>query len=1010
MRLKAHSLLFLFLSVQLSVVAQRKVTIHEKHQSITTVLKKVEAQSGYIIGFSPTIFQDWPEVDLDYTRISVPELLDSLFAGLNFEYRLSGKTVIISRLPTYNGPLYTDLRGRVVDAAGEPLSGVDIQVDGTAVRTRTIDDGSFSVPVSGFYTPVTISYVGVGSKQFTLSNKFYHEHDLVLQPEAVNLNEVVVEGYGKTTSRLSTGTSYTMKSKDMENQNVSNVLGALQWQIPGLSIRRANGVAGSSYETMSRGRHSILQGNDPLYIVDGVPLPANSFIGVIGTGTSLGLNGASSLNGISPDNVNSVTVLNGADATAIYGSRAANGAILIDMKKGISRKLRLNADVSSGLIHTMNVSPLLNTQQFLQLRRDAVSNDGRLVNVSTVPELGWDTTHYTNFQRLVMGNAARAWNGRLALTGGGPTTYFLLSGNTHVQSTVFPGKTQDLRQSVYGYLHTSSSDGRWKTVVSGMYNWQQLLLPLEDLTTYIGLAPNIPDSLKNGLPLTPNTYQLGIYTLLGHVQSSWQWKPFLSVEGSLGFYRMGSAEEGVTGMDTNLSFNKYSSRIAEGLVRYSAAAGPGLLELVAGGTWQDERRDSMAINSGTLTKGRLDYDYSGWFGRGKYTVGDRYILTASGRRDRSSRFGGGNQMGNFYSLGWAWIFSEEAFLKGSKVFSYGKLRGNYGTTGNDQVLTLGNPDLRWELNRNAELGLDLGFLKEKLVFSLVAYRSWSGDQVLNKNLGSGIGLENLPVKVINDGLELVLRFNTGKAGGWQWSSRVNLTLPRNQLASYPGIAGSLYATSLVVGKPLSVSSGYHFMGVDPDSGIYRFKDINKDGRLSIKDFVTVPSTDPRIYGGWSNSLSYKQWRLDVVMVFCVQKGDNPLIVLDRLNPPGKQAFGQLSNGPVEWLDHWRRPGDRSGRQRLTSGFYPAAAAAQARYQSSDANVIDASYGRLKTVSLSWQLPEKLLPKFRLKGMQVYFRAQDLFTVTGYPVTDPETQNPTALPPSRSWTAGVSISI
>jgi TonB-linked SusC/RagA family outer membrane protein len=1077
----ARVILLPVLFIVLPCFAQKgKITIHQRQVPYKLALETAARQSGYNFAYSDSIFFDWPRVDLDLSGVTILEFIGSLFAGMTYDIRFNDRTITISRVPP-NAHLYADLKGRVLNTQNEPMPSATVSVVGKHIQAVTKDDGSFILPVNGFETMVTITYSGYLPLQIRLSNRTTHNNDIVLQRAAVNLNEVEVEAYGQTTQRLSTGTISTLKGDAIRIQPVTNVLDVLAGQIPGLSIRRTNGVSGSTYEALLGGRHSIAQGNEPLFVIDGVPLAASSFIGTIGPGSSLGNGGASTLNGIPPGDIASVSVLRGPAATAIYGSRAANGVILITLKEGASGPVRFTADVSSGVEHSVKVSRWLNTSQFLSLREEAVRNDGKAVDATTIPELGWGSSRQTDYQHLVLGHTGYYHDIRVGLSGGSEKNYFLVSGTLHAQNTIFPGATKDVRESLYGYWHYKSDNSRLRLTASGLYSKQDENLPLEDLTNYQGLAPNAPafaDSsghpvwTSGGLrfinipALTHNTYQLGVYNFLGHLQAVWQLKDCLSLESSLGVFHIGANEEGTTtiaGQDPNLqppptaqsdySRNDYQSSIAEGLARYSARIGPGLLEAILGGTWQGEQRDSSALtisgypndlllatgNGGTdfsYSKEKVDYHYLALFSRVKYSIGDRYILESSARRDGSSRWGPGHQFGTFWSMGGAWLFSKEAFFeKWRRVFSFGKLRGSYGTTGNDQTGdnqfaqiynpvsgqggrqgvvpgTLYNPDLHWERSYALELGLELGLLRDKVFFSATGYRSVSGDQILASNVAGQAGgvsvVRNMPVRVNNESLELSLRTSNQQLGPVRWTSTINLTLARNKLTNFPGLAGTSYASTLEVGKSLTVSKGLHYIGVDKDSGLYRFRDVNGDGKLNADDVVASPSRDPRYYGSWANGFGYKGWRLDVVATFCVQRGENPLVDLARQNPPGMEAPSELSNGPVEWLDHWRKRGDNALQQRLTTGRDQAAVTALGNYLRSDANAIDASYLRVKTLSLSYQVGEKTLHRWGLANLQFYLRAQDPWTFTHYPVWDPETQNPLALPPARTWVAGFSL--
>jgi hypothetical protein len=325
--------------------------------------------------------------------------------------------------------------------------------------------------------------------------------------------------------------------------------------------------------------------------------------------------------------------------------------------------------------------------------------------------------------------------------------------------------------------------------------------------------------------------------------------------------------------------------------------------------------------------------------------------------------------------------------------------------------TLYNPDLHWELSRSVELGLDLEFFRHQLFVSASVYRTWSGDQIFNSNLGAPAGgpgaTRNLPITVLNDGFELIVRAGSWNLGPVRWTSSFNLTIPRNKLISFPGLAASDYATLFVGGKSLTVSKGLHYLGVDPGSGLYQFKGVGKDGKYTVNDLVPSRPRDPRYYGGWGNSFSYKGFALDIFVEFHRQNGYNPLILLDQVNPAGMQEQAtQLSNGPKEWLGYWKKRGDLVRRQRPTADPGSIAATAQNNYDGSDANVIDASYLRLKTVALSYEVPKKVVKRYKMKALRFYVHAQDARTYTHYPVCDPETQDPLSLPPAKTWVVGL----
>lgn len=1059
----------------------QKVLLHERGQPVEKIISEIETQTGYQVNYSPSVFTGVPSLDADLRdSLPVQDFFTHLLKGLDLIVQFGDKTVTIFR-KNLDAPIFLNQCGKIWNAQHQPLPLATVSaVNGATVLS--LNDGSFSLPVKGFTNRVTISYAGYERMELNLCNR---DTPVIIMEPGKDLDQVQVEPYGTTTQRLSTSDLHTVSGDALNNQSVFSFPESLEGQVPGLDVRQQSGLPGGAFKLRLGGQHSMQAENEPLYIIDGIPISALSIIAVNGPGTAMGISGASIFNGIPPDAIASIVVMKGASATSIYGSRAANGAVFVTLKKGKAGPVRCTVDVYSGFTRALKTSPYLNTEQFLAFREEATLNAGLPVNSANVPELGWGK-RYTNFQKEVLGNTGLNRNARIDLSGGNSRISFLLSGILHQQSTILPGYTMDWRPALLTHLQAKLARNRLQVGFTSLYSREHNALPIEDPSAYIATAPNVvpfTDSTgksvwsSGGLnfvnipALAKNTYRSAIDNLLIHLQANMHVSNHVSLEGSLGYYTIRADEKynrtqdgqppvpgGTVNVQSVRMANTIESTIAEGLARYTREIGQGVMEVIAGGSFQVQKRDSLRLTvngssgdlflnvpaaaGGTtvqLEQGEIDYRHAALFGRGKYSFKDKYILSASLRRDGSDRFGPGKQFGTFWAIDGGWVFGEEPFSKNWKWLRFGKLWGGYGITGNDQIgdyqfmqlyaaptgargyqgqpvvspSTLFNPDLRWELTENAELGLDLEFLNGRLGFSVLAYRSQSKDQLLVGSLPSQTGepgvLGNQNVKVRNDGLEFIIRAPKLEIGHLGWASTINLTFPSNVLVSFPNLESSPYATMYVTGKSLSVSSGFHFLGVNPSNGLYMFQDINKDGKLDFHDFQPAPNLDPHYYGGWSNTFTYKGWQLDLFVLFYRQKAVNPMVQLDRLNPPGQQAPAQLSNVPVEYLDHWRKPGDLTNRQRISASPGPSEQAAFNEYLSSDAGVCDASFLRVKNVSLRYRFGKALLQRLSLQELQLYIHAQNLFTLTNYRVADPETKNTGGAPPVHSLTVGFTLS-
>lgn len=1049
--------------------------------SIPEVLQKI-VHRGYEVAYSPELFRHMPKIQPGMSLDAPVEgLLKDCFAGLRVGVLIKGRTIILFRTGDTLSSIYSNLSGWVVDRDKKALEGATVTVPGSTISVCTDAAGYFSLPVRAFLTRVAITHTGYAMRTLDLSNK--QRNVVEMQPVIEGLDAVMVQAYGVTTSRFNTGSVFVMRGDEALQSSAGNILDGLSGLAPGLLVRQLNGVPGSAYTATIGGQHSIQQGNDPLYVLDGVPLMEGGFLSLIGSGSAQGVMGASPLNFIPPDAVASVTVLKDAAAVSIYGSRASNGVVLLTLRSAQASALHVTADVSAGVGRVVKTSPLLSTPQFLQLRKEAVTNDGMRPDSLTVPEAYlWDSTRQSNYKRLTTGGAEVVENAGVTVSGGSGETSFLVYGRVYRESTVYPGHTPDERRSAYGHLNNRLDNGRIQLNLSALYTSEGNQLPVSDYTPFQYLAPNAPSFNIAGQPqwgafplsfvnipaLANNPYTGNVNTFFAHLQISYHPDEHFSLEESLGYNGILSDERSVTtlaGQDPNslppptgsiiTANNRYSGIITETIGRWSGKAGPGQLDGLLGVDWQGQQTFSSWVSTSgypsdfSLEQGigatqyvpeqnDVYYRYAAAFGRANYNIANQYLFTSSWRRDGSSRFGPGNQYGNFWAMGGAWIFSESRWLRNSKVLSFGKLRGSYGTTGNDLIgdnqfeevynffqgpvyqgqqgvvpVTLANTHFRWELNYRTELAIELGSLGNKVFLSATAYRNWTGNQVVGTNVAPTAGLpgllSNQPIEVVNEGFEFAVQTRSIQIGQLSWGSLFTLTMPRNILARWPGLAISQWATTYTVGRSITAVKAYHLLGVNPQSGIYTFQTSNPNGIPGVNDLVPDAGLDQQLYGGLSNYLKWGNWGLDFQFDYRVQRGLNPLMAMDQNNPPGMQGVSQLSNGPVEWLDHWRKPGDRSPQQRLTSTYGSAAGAALFEYLSSDAWSIDASFIRLKSMELSYQIPKNRLKGLGLSDCRWYLRGRNLWTITRFPVTDPETQNPNVLPPVRVVVGGVKIS-
>jgi TonB-dependent starch-binding outer membrane protein SusC len=717
---------------------------------------------------------------------------------------------------------------------------------------------------------------------------------------------------------------------------------------------------------------------------------------------------------------------------------------------------------------------MLNTRQYLQMRREAFKNDMAEPDMYSAPDLlVWDTTRYTNFKKDFTGNTAHTTDVQLSLSGGNSNTQFLIRGAHNDQSTVFPGDLHSKNSSVHINLHHRSADKNLAVQFSANYNSSQNKLPVTDYSSFISLPPDLPplyDTAGNlnwemgGIPFdNPMAYLQQRYVsstdnLLGNLQLSYRIAKGLTTKINLGYNTMlvdetsalPKAAQDPKNLPTGSAVfgtNRFKSWVIEPQLEYIHPIGKGTLTLLLGGTGQQLWNNRTTIQATGYNNDAMlgsvdgaartviatihsEYKYAAVFGRLNYNWKDRYIVNLTGRRDGSSRFGPERRYANFFAGGIAWIFSDEAFIKEHGAWlSYGKIRASYGTTGNDQIgdyryldvwtsqtyryqgpslapTRLYNPDYSWEVNKKFELGTDLGFLQDKILLSAAYFINRSSNQLVEYRLpgqtGFGSIIKNFPAVVENRGLELSISTKNISGKNFTWTTSANITLPKNKLLSFPGIATSGYYKVYETGKSLNTFYGLHLLGVDPVTGVYQFEDVNKDGGISLEDYTAGHNLDPRYYGGISNTLSYKNWDLNFLVEFKKQLGYNY-----NNYPVYNFTPGAMYNLPAVFLDRWQQTGDYKPVQQFTQTFTPAFDG-QYYFTLSDGRLSDASYLRLKNISLSYRLTEQALKKIAAKELRLYLMAQNAWTVTSYKGGDPEIQNLFILPPLRTFVAGIQI--
>jgi len=627
------------------------------------------------------------------------------------------------------------IKGSIINEEGYPVPSATITIKGTNNTTMANAKGEFTL--SGTKLSDSIIVSAIGYQTTTEPNNERGLITVTLKRKVTQLDETVIIAYGTTTKRLSTGNVAKITSSQLATQPVINPLATLHGRVPGLVVTQSSGAPGAAVKIEIRGRTSLestVSGNDPLFIIDGIPFaPGNEVVSQLRSSAnnprSGSQGGLSPFALINPADIESIEVLKDADATAIYGSRGANGVILITTKQAKPGRTSFTVNAFTGFSRIASEVKLLNTQQYLQMRKEALANDGTPPTVATAPDLLlWDTSRYTNLVNQFMGGTAVNNNIQLSLSGGNNTTRFLLGAAFNNETTVFPGQFNANTVSSNLKLNHRSPSGKLNLALTLAYGSSFTNTLKTDLSTYINLPPNFPafydeqGNLKwseGGLAFNnPMAEQLRTYRAVNenlnsgllityNITKKW----LLRFNTGYNIFRTNERSlhpaASLNPASSLLPFNNYAvsrngSFIIEPQVEYRHQFKWLTVNGLAGATWQSAAYEAQSINGLNYTSDLLLpvisaaplligsnnerlYRYKAAFSRITFNAADKYLLNLSARRDGSSRFGPGNRFGNFGAIGLAWIFSKESFLQKIPVLSFGKLRASYGITGSDQV-------------------------------------------------------------------------------------------------------------------------------------------------------------------------------------------------------------------------------------------------------------------------------------------------------------------------------------
>ena len=995
------------------------------------------------------------------------------------------------------------ITGTVLEA-GQPLPGVTVRVKGTNRGTTTLANGKYSIQAASNETLV-FAFLGMVTQETVVGNR--STVNVTLQVSSASLGEVVVIGYGTVKKPDLTGSVGVVPMDDMMKAPVGTFAEALAGRVAGVKVNASDGQPGGGINIVIRGAGSLTQSTAPLYVIDGFPVenpdPAS----------------------INPEEIESMTILKDASSTAIYGSRAANGVILIQTKRGSVGKPVVNFSSSYGIQEMPKAMEVMSPYEFIKYQTElnplTATTRAFFAGGKTLED--YKSAAGVNFQDYVLQQGA-IQNYNLALRGGTDQTKYSISGSLFDQigSIINTGLNRYSGRATLDQNISNKIKAGVTVNYSGIKQYGQVInqgavtqgnptaFALARAWLYRPISPNPNDDLladavdddalnASDFRVNPfidlqNQHSFNITNLVetnGYL--SYEINKNLNIKSNAGirhnkltlerFYNSKTAQggpspnnvNGVNGSISNLFSNSFSNETTlnykKTFKKDHTITGLGLFAINSNNTntkgyagrllpnenlGMDGLEEGLAFNPVSSSSvntmasyaGRLDYNYK-----------SKYIVTGTFRADGSSKFR--EHWGYFPGAALAWNMHKEGFFaKLLPGVSTSKIRSSYGSNGNNRVgdfdtyarllqsvngysfnngtpiasnsvSSIGNPDLAWEKVTTIDLGYEIGILKDRVVLEMDLYRKTTENLLLNAILpsstGFGSAVKNIG-KLRNDGLEFTLNTVNIQTKDFSWESNLNISFNKNKVMELTRGQRSLTSNSdyvsqfnkplyvAEIGKPAGMMIGFIWEGNyqysdfdNPSPGVYilkpsvptngavrntilpgdiKYKDINGDGIMNDADLTFIGNGQPIHTGGFSNNFNYKAFSLNV---FFQWSYGNDIYNANRLIMEGNSNGWANINQFASYSNRWT-PENPTNANYRTRGQGPIG------FHSSRV-VEDGSFIRMKTVSLNYNLPAKLIKTAYLSNLSLNVSAQNLITWTNYSGMDPEvsTRNNTLTP-------------
>ena len=962
------------------------------------------------------------------------------------------------------------LAGTVIDSASkQPLPGAVIRIKGTSNAVSTNTEGKFSITSKvPFPFKIVVSYIGYTRKELTADGS---PIEISLKAEASQLNDVVITGYSTQQRKFIAGSITSVSGNSVKGLPEAGFNQALQGKAAGVQVISNNGVPGGSITFRVRGSNSINASVDPLYIIDGV-FVSNSEPVQTGLGNQEQSN---PLDGIDPNDIESIQILKDASSTAIYGSLGANGVIIVTTKRGKrNTDAKINFNTYYGLSKAIKTFKVTNGPQTQELVDESLLNTEKDKEANGAPAVPVvlpfpDPSTAPTYDRIgSIFQTAPSSNYELSTQGGGErSTYYVGFGYLNQESIVKPSTYQRYtgRLNYDNYLTnklkvgTSINISRSFRNLSGSDNNPQgvinsALFPRSYLPVFNADGTYAKyGSFDNQIALINNLNNKAVeWRTIGNVFAEYAILPDLKLRTSWSIDNGSNYENDYSntllsaGLPTNGSAASYETKnivlTNEQVLTYIKSFGKDNkhnINALIGNTINTvlnqntsasgtgfASNDITAISQAATRSGSSSQSFSkllSYFGKASYTYDNKYTIDGSIRADGSSKFGTNHRWGYFPSGGVAWRAGEEDFIKKLDIFSDLKFRASLGLSGNQNGIgayaaqglwasganyldqpgiapsQLANPNLTWESTRQFDVGTEFGILKGRLNFTIDYYNKYTYNLLLNVPVPNRSGFANYLENygsVTNKGVEFSIHSVNVKSQDFQWTTDFNISWNKNRIDKLASdiTLGASGRNISILRQGFAINSFYLYkqLSVDPQTGNAVYQDVNKDGQITAADRQIVGNAMPNYTGGFTNTLTYKNFDLNFLFTF--EQGNKIMNMNDFFMIHGGT---QANIGFVtRQLDRWTTPGQITDIPRLTtySGNPTQNDGAANNYGGNVASLSsryleDGSFIRLKNLSLGYNIPAGVVQKIGISRFRVYVQGTNLLTFTKYKGLDPE---------------------